>query len=278
MRESGPKDGSRRGRGSSAPTVKSVVRAIRMLGLLVRRPQGMGLTEIAEALGLDRTTVHRLLRTLVRERVAAQDPDSRRYRFSPSAWLQLAPHLGGGRALSDEAQQIVSSLARGTGATCILSVVDETERAMTPLVHALSPRPFRFGPTPVPSAPAHTVAAGKCYLADLPEDELDEWLKGGLSRLTDRTITSVGKLREELACVRKQGYALSRGELALEVCGVAVPVRDDTGRVFRGIALATTERKLTQNLSKWLPILRSAADSISELLARGLAIVPTQDR
>jgi IclR family acetate operon transcriptional repressor len=262
--------------GRGAPIVKSAARAMRILGQLVRRPQGMSLTEIARALELDRATAHRLLRTLMGERVVAQDPDSRHYRFSPAAWLQLAPYLAGGRVLTDEAHRIVDELARRTGATCILSFVDETQRAMAPTMYSLSPRPLRFDPTGFSPAPAHAIGAGKCFLAYLPEEDLEEWLKGDLPRSTDRTITSPDQLRKELAQVRQQGYAVGRGEWLSGVFGVAVPVRDDTGRVFGGLALGTTQRELAQHLSTWLPLLRRGAEAISNLLARGLAAPPSR--
>jgi DNA-binding IclR family transcriptional regulator len=254
-----------------APIVRSAARAIRILGVLVRNPEGVSLGEIAESLDLDRATAHRLLRTLVSERVAAQDPDSRHYRFSAAAWIQMAPYLAGGSALTQAAQEIVDALAQRTEATCILSFIDETRRSMVAAMHALSPRPLRLDPTTVSSVPAHTVGAGKCFLAGLSEDEFEEWLKGGLPQSTDTTITSVEQLREEIAQVRAQGYGFSRAEAIAGVFGLAVPVRDDAGRVFGGLALGTTEPDVAQKLTTWLPLLRRGAKAISDLLARGLA-------
>jgi DNA-binding IclR family transcriptional regulator len=115
------------------------------------------------------------------------------------------------------------------------------------------------------------VGAGKCFLAGLSADEFEEWLKGELPRSTDTTITSAQQLREEIAQVRAQGYGFSRAESIPGVFGLAVPVRDDTGRVFGGLALGTTERDVAQKLTTWLPLLRRGAEAISELLARGLA-------
>jgi DNA-binding IclR family transcriptional regulator len=150
--------------------------------------------------------------------------------------------------------------------------VDETQRAMAAAMYALSPRPLRFDPSAQLAAAVHAVGAGKCYLAHLSEEELDEWLKGGLPRLTDTTITSPEELRKELAQAKERGYAVSRGESVPGVFGLAVPVRDDMGRVFGGLGLGTTDPDLVQNPGNSLPLLRRAAEAISNLLARWLAL------
>lgn len=259
--------------------VQSAARAMRILGLLVRNPQGKRLTEISRELRLDKSTAHRLLHTLITERVVTQDSESGRYRFSPLAWLQLAPYLQVGQSLADETQQILDNLANSTGATCILSFVDESFRAMAMAMYALSPRPLRFDPTASPAAPAHAVASGKCYLAGLSESELTEWLKEGLPKLTDRTVTSPDRLREELALVREQRHALSRGEFLEEVHGIAVPVFDDRQKVFGGLALVGAGSEVSeQALLGWLPRLHQAAARISFLVSRGVVATASESK
>ncbi len=255
--------------------VQSAARAMRILALLVRHPQGKRRSEISRELRPDKSAAHRLLHTLITERVVTQDSESGRYRFSPLAWLQPAPYLQGGQSLADEAQQILDNLANSTGATCILSFVEESFRAMAMAMYALSPHPLRFDPSASPPAPAHAVASGKCYLAGLPELELNEWLKDALPKLTDRTITSPDRLREELALVREQRYALSRGEFLEEVYGTAVPVFDDRQKVFGGLALVGAGSEVSdQALLAWLPRLHQAAARISFLISRGVVVTP----
>jgi DNA-binding IclR family transcriptional regulator len=85
---------------------------------------------------------------------------------------------------------------------------------------------------------AYCSAIGKVLLAALSEPELESFLKEGeLIPLTERTITDQAVFRREIACVRRNGYALDTGEAHAHLACVAVPVRDERGETVAALSI-----------------------------------------
>ncbi|MCS7246494.1 MAG: IclR family transcriptional regulator, partial [Thermomicrobium sp.] len=132
--------------------------------------------------------------------------------------------------------------------------------------------------------PAHATSLGKCLLAWLPPQELDQLLASGpLVALTPRTITDPEALRAELALVRAQGYALDRGETLPDVWCFGAPVRDANGSVVAALSisvpvtrisptraeeLATTVQRAARELSHRLGYAGSERTSIERTAER----------
>lgn len=270
---------------SRSSTVQAAARAVRILGVLVRRPDGMRLGELSEELGLKKPTLRRLLRTLIAERVVQQDLPGGPYRFSPVIWLEFAPFIAGARSVSSEARRILQRLAEVTGATAMILLPDELGRRMAATLYHVAPTPIRLDPGSTTAIPArmHATAAGKCYLANLSEPELNAYLADGLPAVTEHTITSREGLRKELATVREQGFAENRSEALAGCPGVSVPLRDGGGQVVGGLSLAVAGRELTEGeVRRWVALLRAAADRLSKVLhavaTEGTGRAPSPDR
>ena len=272
-------------RQSRSSTVQAAARAVRILRVLVRRPEGRRLGELSEELGLKKATLRRLLRTLIAERVVQQDLPGGPYRFSPVIWLEFAPFIAGARSVSSEARRILQRLAEVTGATAMILLPDELNRRMAATLYHVAPTPIRLDPgstTAIP-APMHATAAGKCYLAHLSEPELNAYLADGLPAVTEHTITSREGLRKELATVRERGFAENRSEALAGCPGVSVPLRDGGGQVVGGLSLAVAGRELTEaEVRRWVGLLRAAADRLSKVLhavaTEGTGRAPSPDR
>jgi DNA-binding IclR family transcriptional regulator len=86
--------------------------------------------------------------------------------------------------------------------------------------------------------PAHASATGKVLLAFAPQQELQEVLDRGLYRLTDRTIVDPAMLIQELARVRRDGYALNNEEMVNELVAFAAPVFDHRGQVVAAVSVS----------------------------------------
>jgi IclR family acetate operon transcriptional repressor len=112
--------------------------------------------------------------------------------------------------------------------------------------------------------PLHATAAGKCYLAHQPEEGVAEYIDAGLEALTSNTITCPDRLRRELAAVRARGYAVSREESVLGVCGIAVPVIGAGGTVSSCLSLSPLADELVEDeVSEWVTLLRGFAFALS---------------
>ncbi len=247
--------------------MQSVARAVRIMHVMLRSAHGVRAADLVTRLGLHKTTVHRLLRTLESEGLIQRHSASRTYSFSPALFLSARPALRAIESLRTAVQGVTDELTARSGHTCVLAFPDETRRNVMATVYSLSPRLLRMDPSAQPFVPTHQIAPGKCYLAGLPSRDLGNWLKGELPRATRHTMVSPTALQAELARVREQGYATCEQEAMLGTCGLAVPVHDDRGAVVGALALGIAESRLPKGCVKqWLPSLRSAAAAISGAL------------
>ncbi len=252
----------------ATPVVRSVARAIRLIELLARSPQGLALMEIAERRRLNRSAAFRLLLTLQAQGVVVRDAGEGRYRIDPLLWLRNAQLLLSAASLTKGTGAILEWLAKSTGSTALLACPDVAQRRSIAFQYALPNRPVRFQPNNDVPPPLHAVAGGKCYLAAQSKRWVAQYISDGIGAVTNYTISSPEKLVRELAVVREQGYALNREESISGAGGLAVSVVDGSGRVAGWLALAPLVSELTdENVAEWLPMLRAASEAMSRSLA-----------
>ena len=254
-----PVDGGHPGRTGG---VQSLQRAFGLLELVAAHRSAMSLSELATASGLAPATLHRLARTLVDLGYLRQEP-SRRYALGPrlalladasSAMLSAValPHLG----------QLVDEI----GETANLAMLDGdlvAYVAQVPGRHSM--RMFtEVGRRVQP----HCTAVGKALLGATRSDQEVRALLGrtGLPRHTPHTVVDPDELLEQLAEVRKQGYALDEGEqevgvrcVAVNVAGSALPL---------AISVSGPAPRMTDDLlSLAVPVLRDVAASLAAELS-----------
>jgi DNA-binding IclR family transcriptional regulator len=86
--------------------------------------------------------------------------------------------------------------------------------------------------------PLHAGSSGKVILAFGPEEIREAILNSELARYTPQTIVQRGKLAQELAKVKAQGYATSNAEVATDIRSVAAPVREAKGQVIATLGMS----------------------------------------
>jgi DNA-binding IclR family transcriptional regulator len=209
---------------STSGRVQSVDRAIDLLLAVAGSAAPRTAPELADVVGLNRSTAWRLLATLEHHRLVERDADNR-YSLG-LAVLQLAS-AAGHEALVRVAHPFVQRLAEATGETANLAIARQLALTYVDQVQAPHVMAANWqGRT----TPLHATSTGKAFLAYLPGRELDAALAAPLERYTDSTIVDPDALRMELADVRKRGYAVSRGELEAALWGVSAAVLDEGGR------------------------------------------------
>lgn len=117
--------------------------------------------------------------------------------------------------------------------------------------------------------PAYCTSMGRVLLAELPAGDLDQYLgRVKLTRLTNRTVSSVADLKRALAEVRRNGYAIVDQELELGLRSMAVPVRDASGRCVAAINVGTQSARVSvgEMQARFLAPLRAAADELAVLV------------
>jgi len=212
------------------PAVPSVMAAINILHMLKeQRESGLRLAEIYRGLGLPKSTVFNVLKTLRQADLISMDPLTRRY------------HLGWGLAILGAAaaaatnfiavtRSYLKPFAQKTGLACIVARRTGEELVVVDSIEAAG-----YVSLAVPTGsswPLHFGSQGKVFLAYLPPDELESYLATReLVPYTTRTITDVEALKRELARVRASGVAVNVEEYTLGVNSVAVPVFGPGGEI-----------------------------------------------
>ena len=212
--------------------VRSVDRAAALLLALGDSRGEAGVTELARRLGLHKSTASRLLATLEKRGLVEQDDETGRYRLGLVV-IRLAEKAERTLDLRAIAMPELDRLARATSETTGLGIADGDQ--FLTVAQADGPNLVALGDWTGRGVPIHSVAAGKVLLAAMPEREILKLVRRGLDRFTDRTITQLEPLLEELARIRRRGYATAFGEFDAGLNGVAAPVHDARGQVTAAV-------------------------------------------
>ena len=260
LEDCGDGDGEARNRGrrQRGPVgAQAVERAIAILQCF-DGPTDLGVSQIANRVGIAVPTAHRIVRALVAGGLIDQDPDTDRYHLGVTTAVlgQLAlDRLGLSKAVPD-----LEGLAASTGEAVNLGV--RVAGDVMVVLHVPSHEPLRFEQRPGTRVPLHVSAMGKALLAwgSGPTSPTD----GPLERFTARSITTPAKLSRELERIRQQGYSLNDEERDVGVRAVAVPLLDADGKAVAAVALQGPTVRLTdRRLPKLIKTLREVVDGLA---------------
>ncbi|MFJ9776035.1 IclR family transcriptional regulator [Kitasatospora sp. NPDC101157] len=207
-----------------------------------RDGRGVPLAQLADGLGLNKSTVLRLAGPLLDEHLLERDRETGWFRLGHGA-LRLgqaylttldlrsvaAEHL---RRLQREAGETVHlTVWQAPGIVYLDKVEDETNVRMASRVGS--------------RAPAYCTATGKAILAWLPEEAVTEVVAAGLRPVTAWTISDETRLRADLARIRARGYSIDDREHEPEVRCVAAPIFDHTGEVTAALSVSGLTSRMT---------------------------------
>lgn len=246
--------------------VQSVDRALRILAILARSGE-CGVTEIAAALEVHKSTAFRLVATLEQHGLVEQVEGRGKYRLGLGL-LRLAGATSARLDVVQEARPLCKQLAAATGETVNLATLSGHSALYLDQVAGSSAlQPHNWVGQHIP---LHATSNGKVLLAWLSEAELASVL-GGLPAYTGLTITSKAKLRRELEVVREQGYAVAVDELEIGLTAIAAPVRNAHGDVISSMSLSGPTFRLTpERVHEVVPLLVEAASELSHRLGWGI--------
>jgi DNA-binding IclR family transcriptional regulator len=214
--------------GSDRPVVQSLDRALSILDVLRLSDGGLGLGDVASRAGLPKSTTHRLLSTLERRGLVARDLDIGTYRLATKTFEPVGAGPG--------VRQVLEGLAARSGETANLGALIGSE--VLYVDRADSPHALRWQLGVGSRVPAYCSAMGKAILASLSTGEVGRRLPRRLTPFTRHTITERRALLEQLALVRRRGFAMDDEEFMEGVRCVAVPVGYGPAGVAHAVSLA----------------------------------------
>jgi DNA-binding IclR family transcriptional regulator len=202
----------------------------------------LGVSDVSRALGLKKATAHRLLSSLLRRGLVAQDAVTRRYRLGIKLW-ELGSLATSQLDWVDRVKPFLQHLTDVSGETSHLAVLNDGQVLYVEKVE--SSRSLRMPSQVGKRLPVHCTGVGKALIAFLPEEVLRGVLtRRGMPRMTAHTITDRDVLLAELAEARSRGYAIDNEEIDEGLTCVAAVVRDHTSHVVAAISIAGPSSRL----------------------------------
>ena len=247
-------------------TITSVDNALRIAAML-QLEEALTVSEVAERLGVARSTAHRLLAMLVYRDFAEQD-ESRAYRAGPV--LELAAH-----------SHSLTSRLRAAAISHLQWLVDVLDESANLIVRTgdtarfiasvESRQSLRVGSREGMVFPAHRVTGGLLMLAELDADELESVYAE--ARYVDRAgeRPDLNRLRRELETIRHNGFAVNQDRSERGVVAVGVPVRSPDGTTLAGLSISMPSVRYERRaLPHLVSTLTEAADALeADLGERG---------
>jgi DNA-binding IclR family transcriptional regulator len=224
--------------------LSSVANAILLMKTFSDEQSELGISALAERLGLAKSTVHRLASTLVEAGMLEQNKETGKYRLG-LAVFELGSLVRRKIDISFEAKPWLMTLREQTGETVDLSILDHGGVVCVNFLE--SKKVNRISSGIGLRKPVHCTAEGKVLIAFQPAATIERIIGGKLERRTPRTTIDTGTLKEELATIRARGYATDDEEYELGVRSIAAPISDDSGNSVAAVGVTGPTQRLTKN-------------------------------
>ncbi|MBS4538666.1 IclR family transcriptional regulator [Clostridium sp. D2Q-11] len=225
--------------------VQSVDRALSIIEVLSDYEEGLGITEISGKINLHKSTVYRLLSTLIYKGYVRQDDKNNKYKLSLKLFelgnkkientdilIIAKPYL---KDLMEEVNEVVHLvLLEGED----IVYIDKVESHNTIRMHS------NIGKR----TPAYCTSVGKSIMAYFPENKVKEiWDNSDIKNLTEYTITDFNEFKEELKKVKRVNYAIDDEENELGVRCIGAPVFDYKGEPVAAISISGPTIRVTKD-------------------------------
>lgn len=201
--------------------IKVIARAGQVLRALAGERQGLSLAELAARVALPKSTVHRIVAALEAEGLAATDPGNGRYLLGPE-FIRLGS--GQHEDVRARARPLLELLSQKTNEAVDLSILIGDQVVFVDHIEAQRFHPLRAVSAIGASFPTYSTANGRALLAALTDEQAQKLVPVRLKADTPYTMTDREAVLEEVARVRKQGYAIVRDEHTLGISAVGAVV------------------------------------------------------
>ncbi|MCM3550990.1 IclR family transcriptional regulator [Shouchella clausii] len=225
--------------------VQSVERALSILNLLSKYPKGIKLTDLANRLKLSKATAHRLLATLIDLNYVRQDRETEKYKLGYQI-VSMATYFLEGHDLISTARPHLTELSEQANETVHLCIEDNGMVLYIDKIESTQPIAMysRIGS----KAPMYCTAVGKVMLAGMEQQKCEELAASfDYQKMTPYTIDNPNKLLQEIAKVKRQGYAIDNQEITEGIRCIACPIIDYTDKTIASFSMSGPMNRLTNS-------------------------------
>jgi DNA-binding IclR family transcriptional regulator len=215
-------------------SVRAVERALDILLCFTMERPTLSLTEIAEQVGMHKSTIHRLLATLESKRFINRDKTTGMYQLG-FLFIELASIMLHDLDVQRWALPYLQSLSFQSGETVDLAILNGGHVVYLQVVE--SSQRVKIAAAVGEQLPAFCTATGKAFLAYLPEDQVRLILAQGVTKYTENTLVSSEDMFKNLSETRDRGFAISEQEYEKDINAVAAPIMDANGCPIAVIAI-----------------------------------------
>jgi len=243
----------------------SLARGLLVLQAFSQQKQDLSISQLSKKTGLSRASVRRCLHTLSKLGFAGSD-DGRNFHLRPRV-LTLGHSYLSSMPLASTAKPVLEHLSQILHESCSIASLDGLD--VVYIARANVTRIMSIDLGVGSRLPAFCTSMGRVLLANLPAVELEGLLpRIEFVRYTERTLTTVEKLRQVLSIVMRDGYAIVDQEMEIGLRSMAVPVHNQLGRVIAAINVGVhAQRVSVQDMqTRFLPYLRATAQELCVLL------------
>jgi len=243
---------------------KTLTRALRIIELLAHSKKPMQLQGIAEKTGIPESSVLRTLHTLILNKYAHQDTDTKKY-FLTLKFSYIGDLISSQMSMRDMVKPYLVTLSEECGESACLAIERDYTAVYIDFVegpNSLLKTLHHIGRT----APLHCTGVGKCLLLNYSADSIDRYIeKKGLRPFTGNSIREKPQLIREIEKVRSQGYAIDDEECEQGVRCVAAPITDYMEKIIASVSITGPSSRLTKDRIETIKDrVIDAARSISE--------------
>lgn len=246
--------------------LQSLERGLAVLRAFTSDAPALTISEVAERTGLTRATARRILLTLAD--LGYVDSERRAFSLNSSV-LDLAKPFAGRQDSWSFARPYLESLTERTGESASIAVLDDTD--ILYVARSQTRRLMTLAVAVGSRLPAHATSKGRVLLAFLPEPELEAYFaRRAMARFTEQTVVDEAELREILADVRREGFAIVDQQLEVGLSSVAAPIVDASGRISAALSLCAHAGRVDGATLRadFVPLVVETARRVSALTVR----------
>ena len=233
----------------NAPSVR---KAFLILRFISRASQGLGISHLADSLGISKGTVHGIISALEELGALIRDPFSKKYTLGPTLF-ELGKSAYAELELGDIARPVMEKLMKQTGTSVFVGIPNGPRVTILDVVE--SNRDLKITAPRGSTVPLLAGAIGKVFLAGMDQTLAVEIIQRGLPSFTEHSITNPDKYLHQLEVTRKRGYAVDDEEYIAGVRAVAALFQGKQGKEyaiwavgFKSVLSDDNMAKLTKNI------------------------------